>query len=143
MKATTLSDARRVSGPAGAGPAAMSGSAMAPRLPGPLLLGELPPPQQRAVVRFHFEQRHGPSPAAGDDLPARRLRGTDHGPEYRAGSETRGGRRAGGEEGGLPHRPAAAVEPTEPSRVGLGEGADENVEGASVLAPAHEAACRP
>src|SRR5207302_7032257 len=94
--AMPLSDARRVSGTGGAGVAATSGSAMVPRFAGPVLLGELPPPYHRAVVRLHLNQRH-PRPPAADTLPAPRLSGPVHGPHPPPGSEPRVGGPAAGE----------------------------------------------
>src|SRR5947199_6511875 len=78
-KAATLSEARRVSGTAGAALLATSGSAIGPLSAGPRLLAQAGPAEYLAVIRRDFEQCHG-AVRARDDLAARVPQGLCSGP---------------------------------------------------------------
>src|SRR2546422_3731918 len=140
-KAATLSEARGVSGTAGAALLATSGSAIGPPSPGPWLLARAGSAEPLAVIRHDLEQRHG-AVRARDDLAARIPEGTLERPEHGAGGGA--GRRSAvaRKQGRLPHDPAPAVEPAEGAGVRLGQGAHEVVDGGRVLIPYDQAVGR-
>src|SRR2546423_4744147 len=102
----------------------------------PGLLGEPAPAEHGAIFRFGFEHRDGPV-AAGDHLAARLLHGTQHRAEDLTGRPVGGA--VAGEEGGVPHEPAAAVEPAKGAGIWFGQGADKVVDCPSILVPRDEA----
>src|SRR5881396_2553132 len=113
-KAATLSEARRVSGTAGAALLATSGSAIGPPSAGPRLLAQAGSAEHLAVIRHDLAQCHG-AVGARDDLAARIPDWTLQRPEHGAGGRrwSGAGRRSAvaRKQGRLPHDPAPAVEP--------------------------------
>src|SRR6184192_1023377 len=142
-KAATLSEARRVSGTAGAALLATSGSAIGPLSAGPRLLAQAGPAEYLAVIRRDFEQCHG-AVRARDDLAARVPQGTQQRAEHgaRGGAGSRRGGPVARKQGRLPHGPAPAVEPAERAGVRLRQGAHKVVDGAGGLIPHDQAVGR-